>query len=156
MSAELLGLLEKFCLPGDRKLARPFVIVPYAYASNRRIVLRVPGPIVGLKKGPPADQLDWDLFGLSINFVPLPVLPMPVVISCFECRGVGACNKCHTTGRHRCEIPVQFGRQAFSDVVLEQLYQLPGVMIAENPSDPFGPAPVFFSGGEGLVMPLSH
>ncbi len=155
MNEQLLALLEKFCLPKDRKLARPFVIGGYTYASNRRVVLRVPIRIEGLKKGPPADQLDWDLFKLALAYDHLPALPILVVIPCFECRGVGG-EDCGDTGRYRCEILMQIGRQAFSDVVLEQLYRLPKVKISTNPGDPFGPAPVIFDGGEGLVMPLSH
>lgn len=163
MSAEALALLEKFCLKGDRDLADPFVIGAHTYATNRRIVIRLEGIIEGARpKGPPANELEWFLFEANPVFLPLALTPKPVVIPCIECRLFSEprarCRECHGTGRHRCAIPKQIGNQAFSDIVLEQLYQLPEPRIAPNPVDPFGPGLVRFSGfaGEGLVMPLSR
>ncbi len=166
-SADTLIDLHAYCSTDPlraNKLGLPWSEGSYSYACDGRILLRVPRreDIHERDAAPGIAHLVTTAYG---EHRPLPTQPEPACRPCGACAppadakpGDGAtsdgCAECAGTGTVPMVVPVPFGPQYLSSFYLERLRALPGVQLANHPSDPNGPLHFHFDGGDGVVMPI--
>jgi hypothetical protein len=150
------------CEPGA-DLSVPFSLNDHTYASNGHIAVRVPRrpDIPENKKAPNADKrLAWDFS--RIKFAPMPE-PESLPSECWPCQGRGYQHMCpdcrckceHCGGSGKLTACVRIGKTVFDARYIETIQALPGLKIGKPPKEP-GPLPFRFTGGEGLLAPMSH
>lgn len=159
--------LKPFCgaEPAQPALHEPFSHGDWTYATDGRVVVRVPRrDDVPANPDAPNDKVAA-LFGggSSEEMIPLPAFVVPVEArqecdSCYEgrehyypsCQCV--CRNCG--GKRFVEVAsVGIGEAIFNWRYVKLLAALPGVMVPRDPS-PDSPMRLAFDGGEGLLMPM--
>lgn len=164
--------LQKYC--GDDKfrpyLNRPFTVGEFSYATDGRIMVRVPridgwdppgidhawdGPFKGLEKA---------LFG-PLAHKALPPLPKSTERECEDCEGRGKehdcpdcecdCENCDGSGREIItpEISTTIRGGIFNLKYVALMLELPGVLVQTDRADGEAPLLFKFDGGIGAMMP---
>jgi hypothetical protein len=139
-----LQLLRKFCGIDVKRpaLRDPWTQGQYTYASDGRIVVRVPKlaayPPVVRTVPPPNAAYVFDSYPAKGNYVTLPALPKKKVLNpdAREC----------TLIEHR----------KFDGYYIRLVIQLPLVRFSLSAYGVTDPMPFKFEGGEGLLMPLRY
>lgn len=161
--------LGAFCGEPDARyfMQLPYVQCGWRYATDGRIVVRVPSPGEPDTPEPAEGRLPPDLlydFPAQIEeMIPWPA-PEYTIGECDACRGTGKelCRVCDSETRHECSACAGAGKVPiglnvgywFIAARYDRLIRdLPGVMFC-NEGTSSGPLYFRFDGGEGLVMPL--
>ena len=162
--------LQSFC--GDDAdpsyLHKPFSYEDFTYATDERIMVRVPRRenVPELSADNPIKDPTKPMQGFgTVRFAPPPPYSIPTgsdEVKCPSCEGRGLehdcpdctciCAKCEGTGALKTSTTV--GSINFDLNYLRQVLALPGVEIAE----PQDRAPLYFrfTGGDGALMPLTR
>ena len=150
--------LQQFCAARHdvrEYLHQPFVIDGHTYATDGRILVRVPGG--GEDSDVPSKIVRSirDMFATKYaDFGPLPE-SIPERVECTDCHGTGVddeeddCYACSGTG----ESPqiVEIGASTFLAYFVRMIAALPNPLISVLSR--VDPAAFVFDGGEGRVMP---
>ena len=164
--------LQQFCATDGLRpvLKRPVTVGEYTYASDGRVLVRVPA-LDG--------ALGFDSHHRPVNFeavIPgeagFPFLPIPPGcercdtegdrVDCEQCNGVGYlscslsyehdCANCDTRGWFDAWHPIEIGGVTFNCYYTKRIARLPNAMIA--PRDAENRALFRFDGGIGVLMPF--
>lgn len=157
--------LQRFCADEETD-PRPYLWKPwsrsaYTYASNAKILVRVPrlSDVAENDKVPAADKLMEDT--KTGEWMPVPIIAAPVTANCKTCHGRGnhecSCGDAHECGTCKGEGTVintdwsatDVGNAKFANCYLALIQ---GWEIAPNGNEP---APIRCGEAEGLLMPMS-
>lgn len=173
--------LQVFCLPEDDDtrypaMQCPFVIGKWKYASDERIIVRVPTdemetPALHEKSGkrlfPKADELPWRHNEFT-NWTPWPDVQLEIgTASCTTCNGCGGfdicphcgeakrrCDDCGGSGDEKRPCLQVIGAFCIDEVYDAKIRALPDVQfVLTNPVAKKAHVLFRFTGGEGIVMP---
>lgn len=144
-------------------LHHPFTREEWTYATNGRIIIRVPR-VEGVATVPV--QAEAVFTEISSQEVAIPEsIPDPTISECPKCRGTGvivcltcesecSCKKCQGAGRLTEDPPVLIGNQRLRADHLRLISRLPGVKLLLN-IQPGENCAFTFEGGEGRMSPVS-
>ena len=164
--------LEIFCATDRPKLARPFSIGAWTYATNGHILVRVPRrDDVAENPDAPNASLVYEKVKSPRRYKQVPQFELSGPFEweeereCWRCRYHKgkihdcpdckcACPECGGTGKltDRNFKKTQIGRVGYNSKYISWLQSLPGVEI--GPPHKKDPLAFRFDGGEGLLMPL--
>lgn len=136
--------LMKFCSSdiGLKKLGTPWTAGDWTYASDGRVMIRVPRrDEVTRRDGPPMTNIGWPHASLN-DWEDLPLFPKTEWKECHVC-----------SGSIRVDAPVKFGERYINSYYLELISTLPNVR-ASRAGRHAEPMMFRFDGGEGQVMPM--
>ena len=164
--------LKRFCCdskePYRAAIARPFSQGDWTYATDGRVLIRVPR----LDEVPEYDDSTrgvektiFDEEPITGWWMAIPSAMLPELMpaeKCSECGGDGMldnpkseCWQCDGHGViEPSAIPVKIGKHAVSHIYLHKLKTLPGVQICESAKGEMNVLGVRFDGGEGRQMPM--
>lgn len=161
-----LEQLQPFCSrdEGRHLLHKPFTRDGWTYATDGRIVIRVPA-IDGVEKGEVGAE---SLFPKAeFREIGLPdSIPHAVKTICSRCHGTGECSCLHCGSDYTCKVcngsvdiikdsPIKIEGVALRAAHLRLIKALPGAKLFLN-LDPKATHAFTFDGGEGRLAPVSE
>ena len=166
-------LLQRFCNVDRESLAVQFTQGEYTYASDGRLIVRVPR-LDDVPENPDAPKnVAMNIFAatpfrVKEDRTPISALTIPPLEGpddCANCQG-GGIHFCEACDDHhdctRCEggkvqeraIAVEFKQHKISHLLLNQIKDLPNVSLAASAIGMEAALAFFFDGGEGRMMPM--
>lgn len=165
--------LQPFC--GDpegwngHKLGRPFSRGEFTYATDGKILIRVPrrADVPEREDAPAVERVLEQAAATAFRPVNKPELPTETRTECESCHGRGVehdcpdcqctCKECSGTGSVSAdaETSLSLGGAAMSLKYARRFLTLPGLMIAD-PCEGAGPLAFRFDGGDGMTAVLRH
>lgn len=163
----LLKFCGKFTADGNSVwLNTPFTIDDYTFATDGRILVRVP-KLSGVSmldashiNGVMEVTIPLDVPDHATVWEPLDAAVIPPFEKgdCMECFGDECdkqyCRLCEGTGQSEKYVPVLLGNKKINSVYLRKIVDLPGLLLAPNMTPRTGVMPFRFDGGRGLLMPM--
>lgn len=167
-------LLQKFCHPERESLGQPWTAGNFTYATDGRLIVRVPR-LADVLPNPAAPQgvykIIFDDSPHAAESLPVGGFVIPPLAGTAKCRNCGGsgqhfcddcdsrhdCEKCNTTGRiPEQAIRVEIFGASVSHLLLNAIKDLPNCRIAASalPPEQFRALAFFFDGGEGRLMPM--
>ena len=157
--------LKKFCSQWNQRYIVPWSRGDYTFATDGRIIIRLPRMADVLEKEDTPDALIlWANVLISGDPVSIPNLPPPKLVRCEDCLGeskeaIAECEECEGTGMIRAVQNTEVGGMTFADQYLELIKELPDYKFYPVKYDfslgfKAPPSPFTFDGGDGLLMPV--
>lgn len=155
-------MLIPFCSTDEGRfwMHNPFTIELHTYATDGRIMVRVPR-----MAGVPDCDVHYSARVLEVareidcgpvqwTVLDTVVIPPPVMTKCefFPCDD--PCGDCTPDGQYEKDVPVIVGNKKLNSIYLRKLQALPFVRIAATCTSREGCAPFIFDYGAGLLMPM--
>ena len=146
--------LERFCAECDNGtdvIENPSGLNDgFIYATDRRVIIRVPGEFPNTPGFPKKAAELFREFESDLPWIDIPEVP-PLVITQVRCL------ECGNSSQECVDNPVgmKIGNQIIAKPYLRLMKEfLPGVKIQLQP-DPLAPVKIKFDGGIGLLMPMN-
>jgi hypothetical protein len=153
--------LEQFCSTEEFRtnIHKPFSWGAFTYATNARIIVRVPRrPDVPEEIGAPTER-NVDKYFISAattDFRPLAQVSFPPAdcVACKYCVGPDyECEECDGYGIVSVVRSIRIDKSIFDVKYIEQISLLPAAEFSAN-CEGLGPAMFRFDGGSGCLMPM--
>lgn len=157
--------LKKFSStdPKRRQLCRPWSHGEHSFASDGRIIVRIPKPVENAPAEPDitGGARNAPLLFMGVDFetnpLALPALPELKFTDCDYCGGLEKpCDECESTRKLPLDQPLRVRFNHFNTHLLARIASLPGLRIypetSRKCSDPLA---FTFDGGDGLLMPMA-
>lgn len=153
--------LKLFCQPNRERLAVPFSIGEWTYATDGKICVRVPRrvDVPEIAFCPAADKLSWQEGNFDVR--QLPPIPPAEWSECPVCDGSGHahtcpdcscdCDECEGKGEIIHQESIAYGGAYFTVEYWQKMITLPNLRLPET-AKPDGVMPFRFDGGEGLIL----
>ncbi len=165
--------LKRFCWPDiDRPtIAQPFSQGSWTYATDGRMMLRVPRLAAVAEREDAPKNLDKNIFATNPisekwQAVPVDLPDLSTNEECETCGGSGD-HECHCGHNHDCgdckgvgfrpakAQYVQIGIHSVSHILLHKIKDIPGIEICVSAKDGSHALGIRFAGGgEGRLMPM--
>lgn len=165
--------LQKFCSTDRESLSKPFTQGNYTYASDGRLMIRVPALPDAVNPDAPKDveRIVFDSNPIDPSKVHLvgslkipklegssdcPVCKGTADHFCTKCEGLHPCGKCNGTGSFpENPIRVPIGEHSVSHILLNAIKDLPNCSLQESSRDSKSALGIIFDGGDGRLMPMT-
>lgn len=166
MSEKLMIDLQPFCSKDETRyqLTKPWSRDGYTWATDGRVLLRIPG--VHAEPNPEAPNAEkLGTFFSTGPEITMPKIPFLETKPCAWCKGRGRvctcdfcdnkaciCDGCDGTGKIEKAVSVPVGAGRFSNHYLAKIATLPGLRLFPSSDDPTAAMFFIFDGGCGYLM----